>query len=68
MDVREVGTDGRVGRVGGREGRVGGREGGVDVREVGTEGWEGGREVMAIMKSVHMAWNGCIKGNSSETG
>ena len=26
----------------------------------------GGRDVMAIMKWVHMAWNGCIMGNPSE--
>ena len=40
-----------------REGRTGGKE----VRE-------GGRDVMAIMKLVHMAWNGCIIGNQSEAG
>ena len=34
----------------------------------GRDGWEGGRDVMAIIKWVHMAWNGCIIGNSSEAG
>ena len=31
-------------------------------------GDERGRDVMAIMKWVHMAWNGCIIGNPSEAG
>ena len=42
----------REGGTGGREGRMGGRE--------------GGRDAMAIMNLVHMAWNGCIIGNPSE--
>ena len=29
---------------------------------------EGGMDVMAIMKWVHMVWNGCIIGNQSEAG
>ena len=28
----------------------------------------GGRDVMAIMMWVHMAWNGCIIWNPSEAG
>ena len=37
----------------------------MDGREGGSEG---GRGVMAIMKLVHMAWNGCKIGNPSEVG
>ena len=44
--------------------REGGKKGGRDEREGGT----GGRDVMVIMKWVHMAWNGCIIGNPSEAG
>ena len=47
MEGREEGRDGWDRGEGGRDG---GREGGR----------EGGRDVMAIMKWVHMAWNGCI--------
>ena len=56
------------------EGRgEGGTEGG---RAGGWEGWTegkregrmGGRDVMAIMNWVNMAWNGCIIGNPSEAG
>ena len=46
----------------GREGEVGGRDG----REERTDGREGGSDVMALMKWVHMAWKGCIIGNPSE--
>ena len=28
----------------------------------------GGRDAMAIMKWVHMAWNWCITGNPGEAG
>ena len=55
------------GRREGREGRTDGREGGTG----GKDGWEGGRDgrdVLEIMKWVHMAWNGCIIGNTSEAG
>ena len=38
--------------------------GGLGVKIGGREG----RDVMAIMKLVHMAWNGCTIGNSSEAG
>ena len=41
-------------------------EGVRDGLEGGTDGREGRRDVMAIMKSVHMAWNGCIIVNPSE--
>ena len=34
----------------------------------GRDGWEGGRDVMAFMTLVHMAWNGCIIVNLSEAG
>ena len=54
---REGGKKGGMGGTDGREGRMGGRD-----------GWEGERDVMAIMKWVHMAWNGCIIGTPSETG
>ena len=37
------------------EGRTDGSEGQI--------GREGGRDVMAIMKWMHMAWNGCMIGN-----
>ena len=45
------------GKKGGRDEREGGRNG----REEGTYGREG-RGVIAIMKRVHMAWNGCLIG------
>ena len=40
----------------------GGREGAREGRK------KGGRDVMAIMKWVHMAWNGCIIGKPSKAG
>ena len=72
------GGEGRGGEGRGGEGRGGRREGGEGWRveeggmevggmEVGREGVEGGgRNVMAIMEWVHIAWNGCVKGNTSE--
>ena len=38
-------------------------------QEGGTDGWEGGIDVMPLMKWVHrhsMAWKGCRIGNPSE--
>ena len=38
-------------------------------REGGADGWEGGIDVMPLMKWVHrhsMAWKGCRIGNPSE--
>ena len=59
----EVGTGGQCGMGGGLGVKTGGgREGGTGV---GTDGREGGRDVMAIMKLVHMAWNGCKMVNPS---
>ena len=40
------------------------RRGGKKGRREGREGWD----VMAIMKWVHIAWNGCIIGNPSYAG
>ena len=34
----------------------------------GRIGGRGGRDVMAIMKWVHLVWNWCIMGNPSEAG
>ena len=49
------------GKKGGRDEREGGRDGRTDGREEGTYGREGW-DVIAIMKWVHMAWNGCLIG------
>ena len=49
-------------REGGKKGGMGGREGRIKGGTGGRDQWEGGRDVMAIMKWVHMAWNGCIIG------
>ena len=50
--------------------REGGKRGGRDEREGGDERTDGrdGWDVVAIMKWVHMAWNGCIIGNRAKPG
>ena len=52
---------GNARREGGKKGGRDERDGGRDGREEGTYGREGWG-VIAIMKWVHMAWNGCLIG------